>query len=233
VLFFSEEFHQKNDSEIWSRFNNYLRAHIWDKTIFFRYFYQFGYVIAQAAAYANVRCVPIIINSIKQLTAISSGFTPGLAFHRDNNVFPNDLLCTLYREIYELEYPPLFMQTKHFEARDDVSVYYSLSLPGVLEFFPDFNPFKSKFDELRELAHATRKTQKALAEQDFGIRELEGSLFNGMVKNQINFYHSSAGQETNIKHAKEIPDLKNQGISEESFHSSSIFRGLIGIHKKN
>jgi len=229
TLFFSQEFPTKNDTLNWSKFNNYLRSYIWDRMKFWRNHYMFGYIIAQAAAEANIRANPAIINSIKQLAGIAIGFIPGLSFKPDEDAFPNARISSIYREIYQLEYPPLFMQTRHFNPTDQIEVFYSLSLPGVLEFFPDFNPFKSKFDELRELAHATKKIQSTLSKKDFGIREIENSIFKGLVNSTINFYHSASEEEAlGIKAATQIAELHERSQS-DNVHSSSIFRGLVGI----
>ena len=229
-LFFSQEFPVSEESVAWKIFNRYLYQYIWAKTLFLRNLYQCGYIIAQAAASSNVRCNPVVITTLKQLVFIADGFIPGLSFAEDESGFPQALLKNIYRDIYGLEYPAMFMQTRAFNEHNKTSVYYSLATPGTLEYFPDFNPFKSKFDELRELAYATQKIQCILNQKTFGITSLEESMFRGFIKNEILFYHEASGGEQNISPSRKIPELS--AMANTDYYSSSLLRGLIGIHPK-
>jgi len=230
ILFFSEEFPRLKDSPDWLNFNNYLREYSWDSGDFLRTFYQASYITSEVAAYANVPASPNLINTIKQVISVAGGFLPGLALNPEEAEFPKKIISKIYRDIYSLEYAPLFMGTRYFSPQKFQNIFYSLALPNMLEYYATESMAKSKFEDLRNLAHALEKIQNLIKKNSLHIPDLEKSFFRGLTYSDIQCYHSHSETEKNIRHTSEIIPTAEE--DQRICRSSSILRGLVGIQPK-
>lgn len=107
---------------------------------------------------------PYIINTIKHLLAIGEGVFPGFSpTGVSEEALPTRFIQDAYMNSYLLkQYAPIIMQPKHL-GLETQTVYYSISLPTLLEFAPQaHNPRSIMADmrELRQLMHLLLKSMK-------------------------------------------------------------------------
>ncbi len=77
---------------------------------------------------------PIVTNTLKHLLAISQGIYPGFTLSDSDDYLPLSLLQTVYRDIYKLnDYPLIIMQPQQINQVNQ-PLYYSLSLPTLLDY---------------------------------------------------------------------------------------------------
>ncbi len=228
VIFFSEEFPSFKDSNTWANFNNYLREYSWGRGDFLRTFYQVSFITSEIASYANIPTYPNLINTLKQILSISGRFMPGLSLNAGEMTFPEKALKKAYKEVYGLEHDPLFMGSKYFDPSDGNKIYYALSLPNMLEYQHGQSFAKSKFEELRVIAHSLEKIQKIITGNVLKIQSIEQSFFRGLVQSKIQCYHSHALDEKQIKDPRLLLNSNNEK-EKKIYCGSSLLRGLIGI----
>ncbi len=230
VIYFSEEWSKLESGTSWLKFNHFLRKSVWNNAVFFRYLYQASYIMSQATSVANIRCTPNIVSTLKHILYLAGSFLPGLSLNGNELAYPREILCYLYKEVYGLEYRPQFMSLAYFDPKVENSIYYALSLPTQLEFYPENTPHKSKFDELRDLAYSLRKIKDLFTTNTLGIGDLQHSIFRGIKSAEIQCYHSLAEDEQHIKKTSQLFEAGSD--SKKACHASMISRGLVGIHKK-
>jgi len=231
MIYFSEEWTKIETGMGWLQFNHYLRKLVWNNAVFFRYLYQASYLMSQATSMANIRCTPNIVSTLKHILYLAGSFLPGLSLDGTEHAYPRSTLCRLYKDVYGLEYHPQFVSLAYFNPDEvEQSIYYALSLPTHLEFYPDNTPHKSKFDELRDLAYSLRKIKELFSVNNLGIRDLQLSIFRGIKNAEIQCYHSQAEEEQHIKRPLFL--FEQEGDFKKACHASMISRGLVGIHPK-
>ena len=228
VIFFSEEFPSLKSSPAWANFNNYLREYSWIRGDFLRTFYQVSYITSEISSYANIPTYPNLLNILKQIMSIAGQFMPGLSFNIGENAFPENALKKVYSEIYDLEHAPLFVGSKYFDPLKSDRVFYALSLPNMLEYQDGQSFAKSKFEELRIIAHSLEKIQKLTNENALNIQSLEQSFFRGLVQSKIQCYHSLALREKQITDSRLLLN-ENDGMESKVYCSSSLLRGLVSV----
>jgi len=205
-----------------------LRAHwlkaAWDQSLNCRS--QMDYNVAwemfsKEISRKHWKAKPYIINTIKHLIAITEGVFPGFAPALDDSCAPISIIQDAYINSYLLkDYAPVIMQPTHIKSVDKY-VYYSLTLPTLLEWAPRTAMSASILGDLKDL--------KKLIELFIATTKSEGFDFE--------YFHSEDDQLKEIKSSGEIvlddPRMKqpSTAINQDFCENSPFFKGCIRITK--
>jgi len=237
VLYFSSEWFKTRKSLEWLNFQLYLREYAWENTSFHRNIYLRDSICSLIENECNLKTDLYILSLMRHISSIGASYVPGLSFSLTELDYPHALLYQAYKEIYGLEYAPLFIGTQMFNDKD--SLYYSLEIPHVFDFNLRARKQKSKFDELRHLAYAVNTTVKKIKGSCLAIKNKNFSVRKGAEKAVYGFYHTEADTNNGIKPVKVLltsdHTLKERINSGESNFglNSAICRGIVGIHPVN
>lgn len=175
----------------------------------------------------NLKPKPYTINTLKHIMAIGTGFFPGFIAtnNRNNTALPGEHIQNAYINSYELKkYIPTIMAPAHFNTVNQ-PVYYSLSIPTLLEYAPQAGNSRSIMADLREL------------------KQLVSILFiclkNNGISNHIScdFFHSDLDNLLEIRPTNKMLSedknliVNNQYLERDFADNSPFFRGCIRISK--
>ena len=180
-------------------------------------------IFSKEVSRRNWKPKPYIINTIKHLMAIGEGIFPGLAptGNNDNNA-PVNFIQHAYVNNYQIKQAPIIMCPHHLKSRER-PVYYSLSLPTLLEYAPQSYNLRSIMADMREL-----KTMMNL-------------LLAATKVDKVNyeFFHSDEDQFSEIELASNMPqgdknllDYPKEFGNLKFADNSTFFHGCIRISLK-
>lgn len=226
ILFFSRNWLKEESNIHNQKLHKYWLEEAWRQSFNCRN--QMNYDIAWEAfsnevTRRNWKPRPYIINTIKHLMAIGEGVFPGLApSGTSEHSIPTYLIQDAYMKNYLLKhYAPILMQPSHL---NNAPVYYSLSLPTLLEHAPQADNARSIMADMRELKQLMSVLLKSTDTQHISY----------------DFFHSDTDQFSEIRPANEM-------LSEDSrlneypkkygellfSECSPFFRGCIRIKRNN
>jgi hypothetical protein len=156
VLYFSNKWAEDNEENVTNlRLRKYCLAEAWRQSFTCRS--QMNYdaaweTFAREITRRNLKPKTHIISTIKQLMSISDGVFPGFAIAQDDEALPTRIIQDAYIYGYNLkQVAPLIMCPKHLSAHKQRQVYYSLSLPTLLDFAQQASNSRCIMDDMREL----------------------------------------------------------------------------------
>ena len=155
ILFFGKKWlDNKHDSKEWLRFKDYLFRTIWehanyaiDKIKFSTYWESFAEIISLR----GLQPKPYLIDQVKHLLSIVAGNFPAFTVMDDSQESaPTNYLQKAFIEYYELKhYFPTLMYA--CMPQDTRYVYYSLSMPTILEGSPIKKTTSTVINDMREI----------------------------------------------------------------------------------
>lgn len=240
ILFFPLKWFKSFNEVKWLKLHNYLLTTAWIGTEFWRSEFVWDMVFAAIQEKRNIRPDPYITNTIKHLFAMAIGVVPGFSPALDDSVGPVKKIQNVYRDIYNLEYDPILMQSLSFslDPKKSRPVYYSLEFPTTIELSPKARTLASKITDLTQIHYLVKKFQHEIVT---GSLNLENTPFYDAVqKIDYDFFHTDTGSYEHIKESKNIPleDKSFLKIAEKNkelrFPENSPFvRGCIRISLKD
>ncbi len=239
VLFFPKEWFQARQDTAWLAFHNYLlrkawkdsytHAARWDRTRSWERF-------CQVVRAKNLKPGPYMTDTVKHLFNIAVGSAPGYKIVAERqDALPSLLLEKAYTEVYLLkDYAPIIMRPYCLsEGLEDISVYYSLGYPTLIEGSPTIRRAPSIITELRELKKLVFLFQNVLIE--------EGYSDSGMALGNVeyDYYHSGEDPFGEIRNSLDIEELDsivaerlNGSYPEHEFSTYGPFlRGCLSVKR--
>src|SRR6185437_14217934 len=178
------------------------------------------------------------VNIAKHIYLIVAGGVPGFAPATNENMLPKKLIEDAYAEDdgYGLtEYWPIIMQPKQFNAKAKEAVYYSISLPTLIDYNPDTFKGKTHIELLSEIADVLCRCQQYILHH---FEDRESILYETAIKAQFSFYHDDPNPEkygSTIKSSILLPEEDKRFYKKGwTFQWRSQFiRGCIKIEPAN
>ncbi|EKE01845.1 MAG: hypothetical protein ACD_21C00035G0005 [uncultured bacterium] len=238
VLFFGKKWLDNKDcSKEWEQFRNYLLHTIWDhahyaidKIKFNIYWESFSRIISAR----RLQPKPYLIDQVKHLLSIVVGNFPAFTVMDDSQESaPTKCLQQAFTEVYELkEYLPTLMHA--CMSQDSVIkpnyVYYSLSIPTILEGSPIKKTSNTIVSDLREI----KLLIETLKNQFKPNANFEINKFAQGIK--IDYFHYKKDECNQIRASDDIPLEDNSFLKDrEAFPerdfcpNSPFFSGCIRI----
>ncbi len=234
ILFFGRKWlDNKNNSKEWSKFKDYLLRIIWDHANYAIDKVKFNVSwesFAEAISLRRLQPKPYLFDQMRHLLSIVAGNFPAFAvMDNSQEAAPTDLLQNIFVESYGLkQYLPTLMyacmpQSSTTKPR---YVYYSLSMPTVLEGSPLKKTTSTIISDLREIKLLIGTLKKHYAFKP-----------NKIIQNTvIDYFHYEKDICGQIKSSDNIPTeddsfLKDQSIfpSRSFCATSPFFSGCIRI----
>jgi len=194
VLFFSKEWFEWSDRAE-TPFKSLLYKRNWKGTEFWRNEFLWNMVFSIFKEEKLAKINPFIADTAKYLMHIAVGAQPGYApITQDNVVGPIGAFQKILREIYQIEYSPIFMLPKMFNLNEIQPVYYSLAYPNSLEFSPNNRKASTKINDLIEIDYFLKKYIGFLKTNTLKIQDTE--FFAAAQKVKFSLYHQKQEEET-------------------------------------
>jgi hypothetical protein len=234
ILFFGRKWlDNKNNSKEWSKFKDYLFHIIWDHANYAIDKVKFNVnweSFAEAISLRRLQPKPYLIDQMRHLLSVVAGNFPAFAvMDNSQEAAPTDLLQNIFVESYGLkQYLPTLMYAcmPQNGATKPRYVYYSLSMPTVLEGSPLKKTTSTIVSDLREI--------KLLIET---LKNHHAFKANKIIQNTvIDYFHYEKDMCGQVKTSDSIPIeddsfLKDQNIfpSRNFCATSPFFSGCIRI----
>lgn len=225
VLFFGKKWlENKYNSQEWSNFKDYLLKIIWDqanysieKVKFNIYWESFAEIISARRLQAK----PYLIDQVKHLLSIVAGNFPAFTVMDDSQESaPTKYLQKAFTEHYELkQYLPTLMHAcmPNNSAVKPPYMYYSLSIPTVLEGSPLKKSTSTIINDLREIK---------LMIETLKTRSKTNHFFktNRIIQNvKMDFFHYKNDAYNQIRASENIPTEDNSFLKDKDVFPSRIF----------
>jgi hypothetical protein len=231
ILFFCKKWVDHANTQL-MLLRNYCLERAWQHTYYCRH--QMVLDVAQEAfseaiSRRNLKTKPYIINTFNHLINIGRGIAPGfVAAGLCEEAAPIRVLQDAYVNHYLLkDYAPIIMYPHHLDVDANAShskVYYSLSLPTLLNYGPRPGRMPSIMADLREL--------KLLF--DFANEYYDNSAVD------YKLFHTEPDQFGEVCHSQILPQLDQNlliypnSYQKRSFpYTSAFFRGCIQIARRD
>lgn len=193
LLFFCNKWLEENENNITClKLHKYWLHEAWRQSFNCRN--QMSYDVAWEAftkevTRRNWKPRPYIINTIKHLMSIAEGVFPGFTPACGSEIAaPIKFIQEAYVNSYSLKrYAPVLMHPHHLKTSDR-PVYYSMSLPTLLEYAPQADNPRSIMADMRELKMLMEVLAKSMEIKD----------------TQYDFFHSDADQFGDIRLSSEM-----------------------------
>jgi len=208
----------------WFSLNDYLWRKGWQhcgyariKTIFDALWQHF----VKRFANKGFRVDPYIMDTLKHLlyvgTSAISAFGP---MGNDDVAGPLKTIQRVYKEVYGLkDYVPTIMQPQYLEKNNPI--YYSLSMPTLLETLPKSRNRPSTIEMIRELKGLI---QYLFQEIDIDLKIQNTPLNEILFKLQFEYFHNEMyAYGKNIRPASEMPDKDHRLLYCSSYQKCSKF----------
>ena len=204
LLFFSEDWIQQQNEELWRHLKLFLYQCAWDATAFWRNQFIYDLEFYHALENNNLKPDPYIIDTSRHTLAISTGIQTGFGVALDDHAAPISFLQKIYLEIYDLPYAPTFMQPTYIHNQQQQPIYYSLQTPTLGSASPKARKLASKKYNLKELKYVLNKVLKTLSYNTFELQNSPVSLFNITKNLNIRYFHTEEDPLDGIEHAAKI-----------------------------
>lgn len=242
VVFFTNEWFVKdrNDAHIaWVKFYNHIFSYCLTQLDYLRLHTELDLLwepFTVAISDRGLKPRPYLMNTVKQLISIASGISVGFRPAIDNSAAPVDMFTDIFINDYELkDYYPLFMHPYKLKSHDPNAVYYSLSLPTVLEASPYTKNPVNIIDDQRDI-HRLLHTIKAITSNG-DVQVYSKIIATTLQRTKFEYFHCSPDVSSEIRDSKEIPlsdkdfDPRNRAVyHDRKFCANSRFmKGCIKI----
>lgn len=191
ILFFGEKwFSNKNRSEDWQKFRNYLFGQIWKQASYVIDKFKFTICwekFAETISLRRLHPTPYLIDHVKHLLSIIAGNFPAFRpIELSEDAAPTKGLQNAFINVYMLkQYLPTILHA--CSIRDTILkpsyLYYSLSLPTVLEG----SPLKRTSSTI---AHDLREMKLLIETLKNHLKDKSNAEVNNIIKNlDIDYFH--------------------------------------------
>jgi len=227
VLFFNKIWHKHHEHISWLKLDRLLLQEAWEQSYNCRnqmYYDMSWEPFLKAATNRRLKPTPYIINTVKHLTAIAEGIFPGFRPACNQELAaPIQKIQECYMYTYQLKhYAPIIMCPHQLSSEDKDPVYYSLSLPTVLNFVPRLRKqIPNIMNELREI-----KLLMSILEE----------TLEGLQHTKFEYFHSGDDHFGEILPTHALPSTDPhlmhypKEFGERNFpYNSSFLRGCIRI----
>lgn len=232
ILVFTESWFSNNNDSEWLKFQKYLFNLCWSQFKLVRDGAEFSLLwslFGDEISNRSLKPRPYLVDTLKHLVSIANG--AGVAFKPaiTETALPVSLIQDAYINCYNLKaYIPTLMQPCKL-TEEDKQVYYSLTLPTVLESTPYVRNAPSIIEDERDIKRL----------MDTLIRTIKGnsSIINPIKHVKYDFFHSDIDQYGEILSSRKIAEEDNsftffgaEQLTERIFCGTSpFFRGCIRI----
>lgn len=232
ILVFTKRWFDNNNSVSWLKFQKYIFKRGWSQMQWFRNSTEVSLLwssFADAISSRNLKPRPYLIDTVKYLASIANGTAVAFGPAVNENAVPLSLIQDAYIDHYNLKtYIPTLMQPSKLQ-NDVKKVYYSLTLPTILESTPFVRNAPSLIEDEREI--------KRLLETFMSTIKNDNFTANPLAHVQYDFFHTDDDQYGEILSSKQIeqedPDFSSfnsNKFQERIFCTTSpFFRGCIRI----
>lgn len=151
----------------------------------------------------NLRLNPYLLDVVKQLIRICTGFVPGFVFASDDSVAPVRLIQKAYLDVFNLgNYAPLMMHLGYYNRVQHSSVYYSLRYNISEELSISSRQSVSYLDDLRQVKYALSKVLPDLISSKAGF---SGTLLSNLTSTNFHYFHFENDDSYDILSTNQIP----------------------------
>lgn len=201
ILFFSQAWFSRRNDPVWQEFYNHLLMSHFESSAYWRNQFVSDLFFSMVQHDKKIKPNAFVVDTAKQLLGITVGALPGFSPAIDNIAAPIDLIQRAYTDVYRLKhYKPIIMQPQFFDVRSTQtrSVYYSLSFPTAMEFFP--KP-RQRVSLITEMIHLHSFFTKHCVPRLLALHsEFEDSLWHACVqKTQYDFFHEDASAYSHLR----------------------------------
>lgn len=241
VLFFGRKWLDKHDSKEWARFTDYLHRIIWEQANYAIDKTKFNMCWESCARIISLRRLqpkPYLIDQVKHLLSIVAGNFPAFTVMDDSQESaPTNCLKKVFTEQYDLkQYLPTLMHScmlgdSHIKPR---YVYYSLTLPTILEGSPLKKTTGTVVNDLREIKLLIETLKKNSPKVNLNLET--DLLIHNIEADYFHYEHDICNQ---IKSSTDIPIEDPSFLNDKktfpsrSFCSTSpFFSGCIRLKGK-
>lgn len=234
ILFFSDEWlRERNGNAGWANFINYLHKVAWSQSQFWRTLTTFGLLwktLIKAITDRNIRPRPYLVDTIKHLIFLVTGSVPGFTPTGTSELaLPSKIIQDVYINSYLLKsHSPIIMVPHHFSLeKPDISIYYSLSYPTLLEYSLNPKQTPTIVEDMREIKLLMHLLDNRLRLKNDHTCEI-------MKKVIFDYFTCEPDVQGKITPSSELPSLDKKLYDENrTFPSTSTFlRGCIRIANK-
>ena len=202
ILFFSGDWF-KWDNKPTSPFKELLFKRAWKITEFWRNEYLWNMVFSIFMDEKIVRINPFIGDTVKHLMYMAVGAQPGFAPSNNVDFAPIPAFQKTLKEVYQIDYEPIFMLPQTFQKNCPQPVYYSLAYPNTMEFSPSTKKISTKANDLEEILLCMKKYLHFLKTSDLNIQD--SAVYEMAQKVAFSFYHPSH-EDNNIQKTEALFD---------------------------
>lgn len=243
VLFFSDKWIDTAlHDPAWKDFYNFMLQEGWNQSQYWRNKVTFDIVwelFTNGLIKQNMKPNPYFVSIIKHLVLVGTGVLPAsTATDNSNTVAPIQGLQEVFINDYKLkDYIPTIMQPHTFSLDEDISVYYSLQLPALLETPIASRHLPSILSVMPEIIFLMDTFQTEVLQGEIKADDTPIETFAQKVV--CDYFHSEADGSTNVRPTKEmpledkrlliLPNKYNDRIFAEAGH---FFRGCIRLSTK-
>ncbi len=235
VIFFSHQWRIKSETDkAWFPLDYFFMKEAWQQSMGLRsrlYFEMMWESFAMEVFQSNIRLKPYIINTVKHLVYTASGMRPGFAPVDDSKTAgPFDQIQKIFVDTYNLKnYIPTIMQPWHL-APDSArkQVYYSLQMPGLLDYAQSKHKSSSALADLREI----KQVIDTLSHND----DIGGEIFQQFMQGRRwRYFHTETdkfGDVETIDHMLNYDPSLNAWSKDDKrvfADSSQFLRGCISV----
>lgn len=232
VLVFTESWFGNDNDVSWLKFQKYLFKLCWSQLQLFRDAAEFSLLwslFGDEISNRSLKPRPYLVDTLKHLVSIANG--AGVAFKPaiTETALPVSLIQKAYVDFYNLKtYIPTLMQPCKL-AGENTKVYYSLTLPTVLESTPYVRNAPSLIEDERDI--------KRLMDTLIRTIKKSSNLINPIKHVKYDFFHSDIDQYGEILSSRHIAEedaaFSSSGskqFKDRTFCATSpFFRGCIRI----
>ncbi|MBX9621582.1 MAG: hypothetical protein K2X28_06110 [Alphaproteobacteria bacterium] len=232
ILVFTDSWFSNNNDPEWLKFQKYLFKLCWSQLQLFKDAAEFSLLwslFGDEISNRSLKPRPYLVDTLKHLVSIANGV--GVAFKPaiTETALPVSLIQDAYINCYNLKaYIPTLMQPCKLTG-EDKQVYYSLTLPTVLESTPYVRNAPSIIEDERDIKRL----------MDTLIRTIKGNstIINPIKHVKYDFFHSDIDQYGEILSSRTIAEEDKaftffgaKQFTERIFCGTSpFFRGCIRI----
>lgn len=207
ILFFSKPWFVEQKNEGWLRFHHFLYQKAWVSTEYWRrkviYDHIWDTTICQLMK-SDTKAIPFIVDMVKYITMVGLGAVPGFSPAINDDEVPLQGLQKDFIQLYGLKnYAPTIMVPRHFSAKYQRPVYWSLVMPTHLASSVKPKKLTSTLVTLREIRELMLYFKQTILKNPDSIKNSPIEHF--LTKVKFDFFHSEPDSQGEIQLSLEMP----------------------------
>lgn len=252
VIFFTNEWFKPcyREDSAWSGFYQYLFQYCLSQLDldYLKLYVELDFLWGQFTTLLSERGLRprhYLIATVKHLLLMANGTAIGFRPATDCIAAPIDAFTDIFIHDYELpEYDPLFMIPCKFNPASNQPIYYSLSVPIILEGSPYTRTPINIIDDERDLRRLLN-TIKNIADNSASAQKYSKTITHILQQIRFEYFHSLPDVTSEIQNSQNIPlsdsafdpekraelHLKPKHLNKKFCASSLFMKGCIKISK--